>query len=101
VRLRKVAGETVSSSRRAKGRSAPGGDPEAGEDDRSHEQDCTITHGKVGDGRSCHGKKHAGVGPLLQPRKARDKPPPAPSDCEDDGEVGRIAQMRHDAGEGR
>src|SRR5215216_1782520 len=90
----------VAASRRTQG---PGGDGEAGEDDRGHQRTSAITYRQVGGCRSCVVEDQAGVGPLLEPGKARGEQRCSGEhvpDTEDDHEVGWVAQVPYDPDEG-
>src|ERR687897_1774574 len=82
----------VATIRRTQG---PGGERDDGEDARAY-RPSDITHRKVGGSCSCIGEDRTGVGPLLDPGKARDDQRHRAwylPDAYDDGEVGRVAQL--------
>jgi hypothetical protein len=62
-----------------------------------------ITDRQARGGRSRVGENQAGIGPLLESRKARDEQRRSGKhvpNTEDDHEVGGVAQALHDADEG-
>jgi hypothetical protein len=83
----------AAASRRTQG---PGGDCKAGEDNRAHQGVSAITDRQVGGDRSRINEDQAGVGPLLEPWKARGKQRHSGKhvpDADDGQEVSRVAQV--------
>src|SRR5215207_1942736 len=85
----------VAARRRTQG---PGGERDAGEDDRIQRR-TDITDHLVGGCRCCVVEDRTGVGPLLEPGKPRDEQRHGAGyfpDAHDDQEVGGVAQVFDD-----